>query len=101
MGFTHISGYPSAAGRAQNSESLPAKDRRYTSVPCNQPTMLTFGHSGAQPWAIEHQSAWMSDIKNVLYASIGAEHSKCNHMMTLGFKGLRKTYTEYATPDKF
>jgi len=49
MGFTHISGYPSAAGRAQNSESLPAKDRRYTSVPCNQPTMLTFGHSGAQP----------------------------------------------------
>ena len=27
--FTHISGHPLAAGQAQNSESSPAKDRRY------------------------------------------------------------------------
>ena len=29
----HISGHPSAAGRAQNRESSPAKDRRSTTVP--------------------------------------------------------------------
>jgi len=31
--FTHISGQPSAAGRAQDRESSPAKDRRSTTVP--------------------------------------------------------------------
>ena len=31
-----ISGYPSAAGRAQDRESSPAKDRRSTTVPRNQ-----------------------------------------------------------------
>jgi len=31
-----ISGHPSAAGRAQDRESSPAKDRRYTTVPRNQ-----------------------------------------------------------------
>jgi len=35
--FTHISDYPSAAGRAQNRESSPAKDRRSTTEPRNQP----------------------------------------------------------------
>ena len=34
--FTHISGHPSATGRAQDSESSPAKDQRYTAVPHNQ-----------------------------------------------------------------
>ena len=34
--YTHISGHPSAAGRAQDSESTPAKDRRYTTGPRNQ-----------------------------------------------------------------
>jgi len=34
--FTHISGHPSAAGRAQDRESLPAKDQRSTTVPCHQ-----------------------------------------------------------------
>jgi len=31
--FTHISGHPSAAGRAQDSESSPVRDRRSTTVP--------------------------------------------------------------------
>ena len=31
--FTHISGHPSAAGRAQDRESLPVKDRCSTTVP--------------------------------------------------------------------
>jgi len=36
---THISGHPSATGRAPGSESTPAKDRRYTAVPHNQHTV--------------------------------------------------------------
>ena len=34
--FTRISGHPSAAGRAQDSESSPVKERRFTTVPGNQ-----------------------------------------------------------------
>jgi len=36
----------------------------------------------------ERQSARMSDTKNGRLGLYGAEHSKCNQMMTLGFKGL-------------
>ena len=35
--FTHISGHPSAAGRAQDRESSPVKEQRSTAVPRNQP----------------------------------------------------------------
>ena len=38
--FTHISGHPSAAGRAQDGGSSPVKDQHSTTVvtvPCNQP----------------------------------------------------------------
>jgi len=35
--LTHISGHPSAAGRAQDRESSPARDRRSTTVPRHQP----------------------------------------------------------------
>ena len=34
--LTHIRGHPSAAGRAQDRESSPARDRRSTTVPCHQ-----------------------------------------------------------------
>ena len=34
--LTHISGHPSATGRAQDSESSPAKDQRSTAVPHNR-----------------------------------------------------------------
>ena len=34
--LTHISGHPSAAGRAQDRESLPAINRRSTTVPRHQ-----------------------------------------------------------------
>ena len=37
--LTHISGHPSAAGRAQDSESTPAKDRRSTDW-TTQPTYI-------------------------------------------------------------
>ena len=35
--FTNISGHPSAAGRAQDRESSPVRDRRSTTVPRHQP----------------------------------------------------------------
>ena len=35
--FTHISGHQSAAGRAQDRERSPVKNRRSTTVPRNQP----------------------------------------------------------------
>jgi len=38
--FTHIGGHPSATSRAQDSESTPAKDRRYTAGPRNQPSAM-------------------------------------------------------------
>jgi len=34
--FTHISGYPSAAGQAQDRESSPVRDPRSTTVPRHQ-----------------------------------------------------------------
>jgi len=34
--FTHISGHPSAVGRAQDRESSPVRDRRSTTVPRRQ-----------------------------------------------------------------
>jgi len=32
----------------------------------------------------------MSEIKNGRLGLYGTEYSKCNHMMTMGFKGLSK-----------
>ena len=37
----------------------------------------------------------MSEIKNSKLGLYGAEHSKCDCMITLGFKGLRKYATNY------
>jgi len=34
--FTHIGGHPLAGGRAQDKESSPVKDRRYTVMPSDQ-----------------------------------------------------------------
>jgi len=35
----------------------------------------------------------MSEIKNGELGLYGPEHFKCNHIMTLGFKGLTNTLT--------
>jgi len=40
---------------------------------------------------VERQSARMPETKNGRLNLYGAEDSKCNHMMTLGFKGLTVT----------
>jgi len=44
--FTHISGHPSAAGRAQDRESSPARDRRSTTVPRHQQIITSPMRSG-------------------------------------------------------
>ena len=38
--LTHINGYPSATGRARDREVHRPKDRRYTTVPRNQPNII-------------------------------------------------------------
>ena len=38
--YPQVYGHPSAAGRAQDSESSPVRDRRSTTVPRNQPIVL-------------------------------------------------------------
>ena len=42
--FTHISGHPSAVGRAQDGESSPVKDQRSTAEPRNQPVCAVCQH---------------------------------------------------------
>ena len=49
--FAHISGHPSATGRAQDRESSPAKDRRSTTVPRNQPRAVLLVHK--YPWLLQ------------------------------------------------
>ena len=52
----------------------------------SQRTTFNFRHSGTLALSPERQSARMSEIKNGTLGLYGAEHSKCNHMMTSGFK---------------
>jgi len=40
-------------------------------------------------WHSRTQSARMPEIKNGRLSHYSTEHSKCNHMMTLGFQGLK------------
>ena len=46
--FTHISGHPSATGRAQDRESMPAEDRRSTTEPRNQ--VVLYSSSAVNVW---------------------------------------------------
>ena len=61
--LTHISGHPSAAGRAQDRESSPARDRRSTTVPRHQPQRYCIQKKTVGLWkkAIQHncrQANW-------------------------------------------
>ena len=49
---------------------------------------FSFWHSGTLALSPERQSARISEIKNGRLGLYSAEHSKCNHMMTLNSKGL-------------
>ena len=46
---------------------------------------------GARVPRAERQSARMSEIKNGKLGLYGTEHSKCKHLVILGFKGLNKS----------
>ena len=56
--LTHISGHPSATGRAQDRESSPARDRRSTTVPSHQYLSLTASQHRAD-------SEWTNGFKKV------------------------------------
>jgi len=49
---------------------------------------LPFLISDIRALSPEHPSARMSEIKNDKLGLYRTEHSKCNYMMRLGFKGL-------------
>jgi len=56
--FTHISGHPSAVGRAQERESSPVKDRRSTIMPRNQPTLASMSTTTTtEKWCDSQQTS--------------------------------------------
>ena len=65
--FTHISGHPSAAGRAQDRESSPVRDRRSTTVLRHQPsnwcTLLQLAYSCLDLNVISQVSACAVNIE--------------------------------------
>ena len=50
--FTHINGYPSATGPVQTSESSPVRDRRSTTEPPNQPSVVYGRRGGCGRWHV-------------------------------------------------
>ena len=64
-------GYPSAAGRAQDRESSPAKDRRSTAVPRNQVSKGTpqIFHVHLQIWLASYYSV----SKNLVDYTVACE----------------------------
>jgi len=53
-----------------------------------QPTTFNFRHSGSVALSPQRQSVRMSEINYGRSDLYGTKHSKCNWMMTTGFKGL-------------
>ena len=66
--YTHISGHPSAAGRAQDEESSPTKDRRSTTVPYNQLSIIATLSSRTQMTRI---SSSFLRWRSTLHPSLG------------------------------
>ena len=60
--FTHISGHPSAAGRMQDRESSPARDRRSTTVLRHRPVCvgLLVDRRGVQQAAVMRRGAGLT-----------------------------------------
>jgi len=71
--FTYISGHPSAAGRAQDSESSPVRDRRSTTEPRNQP--------GLRRWRPQHR-ALLEDLVVVGLLVHSVYHLHRDHVAT-------------------
>ena len=84
--LTHISGHPSAAGRAQDRESSPARDRRSTTVPRHQRHWSGKKINNAAqdtdsvdllPWWVRHTQYRMSCYCPAAFHS-GSTHGKCH-----------------------
>ena len=74
--FTHISGYPSAAGRAQDRESSPAKDRRSTTVPRNQHHLnADYGHLRLRDTSPTRQFDYILDSSLFLLYKLSSRRS--------------------------
>jgi len=58
--FTHVSGHPSATGRAQDKESSPAKDWRSTVVPTRQPFVGDYPGEPVPKETFTHPPSWSS-----------------------------------------
>ena len=74
--LTHISGHPSAAGRAQDRESSPVRDRRSTTVPRQQPhhqLLPCFTLSAARTAHLHHVGDGLA-LGQYLGEVLGAEH---------------------------
>jgi len=61
--FTHISGHPSAAGRAQDRESSPVRDRRSTN--CATPSTILLNNKEYLPEKKQRNSMYMTLINNM------------------------------------
>ena len=77
--LTHISGHPSAAGRAQDKESSPARDRRSTTEPRHQYQMC---------YTVTQQ------IFGVLAQNAHAEYFKCTFWMKHCLREYKTAFTE-------
>ena len=90
--FTHINGYPSAAGLVQTSESSPVRDRRSTTeLPTRNRNDGSEGrgvHSMRGNWCRVFVPRCPSSCQPVLNTSTGC-HSFFNHQHTLWVKGRR------------
>ena len=53
--FTHISGHPSAVGRAQDRESSPVKDQRYTNCATQPIKILPFPQTRIRCYKVREQ----------------------------------------------
>ena len=93
--FTHINGYPSAAGPVQTSESSPIRDRRSTTEPPNQ-LFILFGQVGtfynlndtmppSLPWHLLCLFPSPCIVIKCLSQSASSSYSKSTHRFCLFF----------------
>jgi len=71
--FTHISGHPSATGRAQDRESSPVRDRRSTTVPRHQ-------HEPCNNWGAHRRHLANKWVDLAPGGNAGCRYQYCNNL---------------------
>jgi len=79
--LTHISGHPSATGRAQDSESMPAKDRRSTAGPRNHNKAIVDYNRAVHP---RHSFLPIGDAAYRQHAGLRLSHGHRQHAQKIG-----------------